>query len=35
MMMGKWLCEAIEVVYDFADDPSRPVLEGGANLAIN
>jgi hypothetical protein len=34
-MMGKWLGKAIEFVYDFTDDPSRPVLGGGAVLAIN
>jgi hypothetical protein len=34
-MTGKWLSKAIEFVYDFTGDPSRPVLGGGANLAIN
>jgi hypothetical protein len=34
-MMGKWLSKAIEFVYDFTDGPSRPVLGGGTNLAIN
>jgi hypothetical protein len=34
-MAGEWFCKAIEFVYDFTDDPSRPMVGGGIHLAIN